>query len=40
MRGVQEQTSKTTTMAIRGCFAENDAARVEAISMMDKNELN
>lgn len=40
MRGVQEQTSKTTTMAIRGLFAENDTARVEAMSLMDKNELS
>jgi GTP cyclohydrolase I len=40
MRGAQEQTSKTTTMAIRGCFADDVEARMEAISMMDKNELN
>lgn len=40
MRGAQEQTSKTTTMAIRGCFAEDVNARMEAISLMDKNEIN
>ena len=39
MRGAQEQTSKTTTMAIRGCFAEDIDARMEAISLMDKNEV-
>lgn len=39
MRGAQEQTSKTTTMAIRGIFSEDVNARMEAISLMDKNEL-
>ena len=38
MRGAQEQTSKTTTMAIRGCFATDIDARMEAISLMDKND--
>lgn len=39
MRGAQEQTSKTTTMAIRGCFANDVDARMEAISLMDKNDI-
>ena len=39
MRGAQEQTSKTTTMSVRGCFADNVNARMEAISLMDKNEV-
>lgn len=39
MRGAQEQTSKTTSMAIRGCFADNVDARAEAVSLMDKNEI-
>ena len=39
MRGAQEQTSKTTSMAIRGCFADDYSARAEAISLMDKNEI-
>ena len=39
MRGAQEQTSKTTTMSVRGCFADNVDARMEAISLMDKNEV-
>lgn len=37
MRGVAEQTSKTTTSCVRGIFAENDAARAEAFALMDKN---
>lgn len=40
MRGAQEQTSKTTTMAIRGVFVENETARNEALKLMDKNDLN
>lgn len=40
MRGASEQTSKTTTMAIRGSFAEDISAREEAISLMDRNETN
>lgn len=39
MRGAQEQTSKTTTMSVRGCFADNINARMEAISLMNKNEV-
>ena len=39
MRGAQEQTSKTTSMAIRGCFTGDVAARNEAISLMDRNDL-
>lgn len=39
MRGAAEQTSKTTTMAIRGCFTKDVDARMEAISLMDKNEV-
>lgn len=39
MRGANEQTSKTTTMAIRGCFTDDIDARMEAISLMDKNEV-
>ena len=39
MRGAAEQTSKTTTMTIRGCFSENVAARTEAISLMDRNNI-
>lgn len=39
MRGAQEQTSKTTTMAIRGIFSEDVDARMEAISLMNKNNL-
>lgn len=39
MRGAQEQTSKTTTMSIRGTFAEDISAREEAISLMNRNDL-
>ena len=39
MRGAQEQTSKTTTMAIRGSFAKDISAREEAISLMDRNDI-
>lgn len=38
MRGVSEQTSKTTTSCVRGIFTENDAARAEAFALMDKNK--
>lgn len=40
MRGAREQTSKTTTMSIRGCFSDNLDSRMEAISLMDKNEVS
>lgn len=36
-RGVAEQTSRTTTSCVRGIFAENEAARAEALALMDKN---
>lgn len=39
MRGASEQTSKTTTSCVRGIFAENDAARSEAFTLMDKNSV-
>ena len=38
-RGVAEQTSRTTTSCVRGVFADNPAARAEALALMDKNEL-
>lgn len=38
MRGASEQTSKTTTSCVRGCFATEPEARAEVFKLMDKNE--
>lgn len=39
MRGASEQTSKTTTECVRGYFAESAEGRLEAMRLMDKNEI-
>lgn len=39
MRGAAEQTSKTTTACVRGCFATDMEAREEAYRLMDQNNM-
>jgi GTP cyclohydrolase I len=39
MRGVAEQTSKTTTSCVRGVFATKPEARAEAFKLMDENKI-
>lgn len=39
MRGASEQTSKTTTSCVRGCFATEPAAREEVFRLMDQNKV-
>ena len=38
MRGVKKPGAKTVTSSVSGCFADNSAARNEALSLMGVNK--